>query len=161
MENPSRRSILAVAAATVTLPLVQGALGRMKAAAAAAPAGAASAPAPGSWVTTTLKAADLKDNEFAAVAGQKMLVSRSGKTVMAMTNVCTHRQGAVAPKAGDKIGVCPLHKSEFNLDGTVNKGPATKPLDLYAIRLNKDGIVEIDPGTKPAKGDANASVTLA
>jgi Rieske Fe-S protein len=78
-----------------------------------------------------------------------------------MTNVCTHRQGALRPKAGDpKLAWCPLHMSEFKLDGTVNKGPATKPLQVYAIRLDDKGVIEVDPTQKPAKGDKDASLTL-
>jgi nitrite reductase/ring-hydroxylating ferredoxin subunit len=163
MENLSRRHVLAAAAATVTLPMLQTAVGRMKSviAAGGATASAPAAEKPG-WFTTTLKAADLKDNEFVLVEGHKIIVTRSGKTVMALTSLCSHKQGNLKAKTGDaKIAWCPLHQSEFKLDGTVAKGPATAPLAPYAIRVDAKGMVEIDPGQKPEKTAKEYSVTLA
>ncbi|HVT79369.1 MAG TPA: Rieske (2Fe-2S) protein [Phycisphaerae bacterium] len=161
METPSRRTVLATVAATVTLPALQAALGRMKAAQAAAPAASAAATSKSGWITTTLKAADLKEDSWVQVAGQKIVVSRSGKTVMALSSVCTHKGQPVKPKTGDaKIIWCPSHGSEFKLDGSVNKAPAAKPLDIYAIRLDDKGMVEIDPSQKVAKDAKEASVTL-
>jgi Rieske Fe-S protein len=58
------------------------------------------------------------------------------------------------PKAGEKKLVCPCHASEFNMDGTVAKGPATVAVPNFAIRIKADGYIEIDPGQKPKKGDA-------
>jgi Rieske Fe-S protein len=167
MESPSRRSVLAAVAATVTLPVIQAAIGRMRSLQAAAPAAAATAAAtatstaPAGWFSTTLKAADLKDNEVVVVPGHKVLLTRSGKTVLAMTSVCTHKQGALKPKANDpKVAWCPLHMSEFSLTGSVTKGPAKLPLQVYAIRLDDKGVVEVDPTQKPAKTDKDASLTL-
>lgn len=168
MENLSRRHVLAAAAATITLPMLQSALGRMKGAVAAGGAASASAPAtiPGGekpgWFTTTLKAADLKDNELVLVEGHKILVTRSGKTVMALSSVCTHNKGNLKAKADDpKIAWCPLHQSEFKLDGSLVKGPAKVGLPVFAIRLSAAGLVEIDPGQSPAKDAKEHSITLA
>jgi len=124
MENslsPSRRQVIAAAAATITLPMLGSALGALRSAQAAAPASApTSAPAekPG-WITTTFKPADLKDNEFTAVPGHAIILSRSDKTVAALTAKCTHKGGPLTPKAGAKIITCPWHQGQFNLDGTV------------------------------------------
>ena len=160
METPSRRTILATAAATVTLPALQAALGRMKSAQAATPTAPASATAAG-WVSTTLKAADIKEDTWVQVPGQKVLISRSGKTVVALTSAYAHKGQPVKPKTGDaKIIYCPTHGSEFKLDGSVNKGPATKPLDIYAIRLDDKGVIEVDSSQKPAKDAKEASLTV-
>jgi Rieske Fe-S protein len=167
MSTPSRREVLSVAAATVTLPMLQSALGGMRQAAAAAPraGGATSAPAakpeqPG-WFATKLKPADLKDNEFTAVPDHAIVLSRADKTVTALTNVCTHKGCNIKPKAGQKILTCGCHGAQFNLDGTVAKAPAKDPLAHYALRLNDAGLIEIDPGQKVTKDDKNFSVTVA
>ena len=161
---PTRREVLVVAAATVTIPMLDSALGAMRTAAAAGTQrGAASAPAtePAGWFTTKLKAADLKDNEFTAVEGHAIVLARTGKSVVALSDVCTHKGCSLTPKAGTKIlGPCRCHQAQFNLDGSVAKGPATLPLPHYAIRTNDKGLIEIDPGQKPAKDDKSASVTI-
>ena len=75
--SPSRRQVLAVAAATVTLPMLDSALGAMRSARAGGGGGAAAAPAAtekAGWFTTTLKPADLKDNQFTAVAGHSVVL---------------------------------------------------------------------------------------
>ena len=157
----TRRDILAVAAATVTLPMIDSALGTLKSASAAAPAAApaaAAAPAVNTpaekagWFTTTLKPADVKAGEFTAVPDHKVILVNSDKKIAAYTNICTHRQCAMAPTAAAKTIECSCHKSAFNTDGTVAKGPATKPLDRYSIRVNDKGLIEID-ATVP-KADA-------
>jgi len=170
MDSPSRRQVLAIGAATVvTLPMLQSAIGSMRSASAnatvnpAARGGATATVAEkAGWFTTKLKAADLKDNEFVAVEGHAIVLSRSGKTILALTNKCTHQGCAITPKAGSKTLNCSCHGAQFNLDGTVAKAPARNPLGHYAIRVNADGLVEIDPGTKPAKADdKDGSISLA
>src|ERR1035438_777076 len=102
MSTPSRREVLTIAAATVSLPMVQSLLGGMRqarAAASMAPAASAPAAAPLGWFDTKLKAADLKDEEFTSVDGHAIaeggktyavLLTRSGKTVAAVENKCSH-----------------------------------------------------------------------
>jgi Rieske Fe-S protein len=143
--------------------MLQGALGSMQQASAAAPRGANTAPAekPG-WFDTKLVAADLKDNEFAAVAEHPgVLVTRAGKVVSAFTSKCTHKGCTLKPKEGEKIITCGCHQGQFNLDGTVKKGPPKEPLAHFAIRLADKGNIEVDPGQKVAKDDKNFSVTIA
>ena len=69
----TRREALTVAAVTVTLPMLQTALGGLLSASAAAPGRAPAQPPekPG-FFATTLKPADLKDNEFTAVDGHAL-----------------------------------------------------------------------------------------
>jgi cytochrome b6-f complex iron-sulfur subunit len=157
--SPSRRAVLAVTAATVSLPMLESALGSLKAARAAGDGAGTPASKP-SWITTTLKPDDVKDNEFSIVTGQKIVLARSGKDISAMTNVCTHRGTAINPKAGQKTLTCPSHGSIFNLDGTVGKGPAMVPLQHYAIRLNDKGMIEVDPSQKVTKDAKEATLTV-
>jgi cytochrome b6-f complex iron-sulfur subunit len=164
----TRREVLAAAAATVTLPMLDSALGQMRSASAAAPA---TTPARGAntavpeekagWITTKLKVADTKDGEYTAVPDHSIVLVRNGKEINALSNRCTHRFCAMPPKAGDKILTCPCHGSQFKADGTVAKGPATVALANFAIRTNTDGFIEIDPGTKPKKEDKEFKIEAA
>ena len=168
--SPNRREVLAVAAATVTIPMLDSVLGAMRSASAVASqrggggggGGNGTAPAEkAGWFTTTLKAGDLKDNEFTVVEGHEIVLARTGKTVAALSNVCTHKGCTIAPKAGTKVlGPCQCHQAAFNLDGSVAKAPATAPLPHLAIRVNDKGFIEIDPGQNLSKGDKGSSMTI-
>jgi Rieske Fe-S protein len=54
--------------------------------------------------------------------------------------VCPHRGCNVNAITAGKI-ICPCHDSEFNLDGTVAKGPAKAPLAAKPVSVQGDSIV--------------------
>lgn len=54
--------------------------------------------------------------------------------------VCPHRGCNVNAITDGKI-ICPCHDSEFNLDGSVAKGPAKAPLAAKPIAVQGDSIV--------------------
>jgi Rieske Fe-S protein len=56
------------------------------------------------------------------------------------SSTCTHK-GCAVNKVADGTIDCPCHGSKFNLDGTVAKGPATKPLESKAVSVQGDSIV--------------------
>jgi Rieske Fe-S protein len=56
------------------------------------------------------------------------------------SSVCTHAGCNVSSITDGKI-VCPCHKSEFNLDGTVAQGPAKKPLEAKSVVVQGDSII--------------------
>ena len=58
----------------------------------------------------------------------------------AFSSTCTHK-GCTVNKIADGTIDCPCHGSKFNLDGTVAKGPATKPLEAKNISVEGDSIV--------------------
>jgi Rieske Fe-S protein len=57
----------------------------------------------------------------------------------AFSAICTHAGCTVAEVVGTSIN-CPCHGSSFNLDGTVAKGPAGRPLDAQGIVVQGDSI---------------------
>jgi menaquinol-cytochrome c reductase iron-sulfur subunit len=55
--------------------------------------------------------------------------------VTAFSPSCTHLGCAYRWQAEKKLFTCPCHGSEFNIRGDVVKGPASRPLDKYATKL--------------------------
>lgn len=58
----------------------------------------------------------------------------------AFSSKCTHK-GCTVNKIADGTIDCPCHGSKFNLDGTVAKGPATKPLEAKTITVSGEEIM--------------------
>jgi Rieske Fe-S protein len=167
----SRRSILgAAAAAAVTLPVIAraadddpkgGAKGGASAdrtpssvpatdpahPAAAAP-GAVTAKALADGWLATVKPAAIADDSFQTVTAQPFVLARKGSEVYALSTKCTHKGCAVkpAPAAAGKDAelLCPCHKAQYSLTGTVTKAPATKPLARYKLRVGADGLIEVN-----------------
>jgi cytochrome b6-f complex iron-sulfur subunit len=72
--------------------------------------------------------------------GDTVLLSQpSAGTVEGFSPICPHQGGQVQPD-GDKFR-CSLHFSEFDLDGKVTKGPATKDLTPVTVAVSGDDIV--------------------
>ncbi len=67
---------------------------------------------------------------------------RSDAEFGAASIVCTHRGSEVAYQHGEGVLACPSHGSRFALDGSVQKGPAKRPLIAYRVTV-KDGVVRI------------------
>lgn len=55
----------------------------------------------------------------------------------AMSLVCTHLGCTVEQK--DNGFTCPCHGSQYTLDGTVQRGPAQKPLRTLRLEINANG----------------------
>jgi len=70
-----------------------------------------------------------------------LLVRDGATTVRAFNPVCTHRQCVVAFNAGDKKIKCPCHGSQFDLDGRVIHGPASRPLEIYPAELVNEQVI--------------------
>jgi Rieske Fe-S protein len=70
-----------------------------------------------------------------------LLVRDSATSVRAFNPVCTYRQCVVAFSANDRKIKCPCHGSQFDLDGHVVHGPASRPLETYAAELAGEQVI--------------------
>lgn len=84
---------------------------------------------------------------------ERLFVFREGKTLHAVSAVCTHlgctvrAEALSAPETKDVSGkplrlthrfLCPCHGSKYSGDGTNVAGPAPKPLAWYHLSLSPD-----------------------
>ena len=63
------------------------------------------------------------------------VVKLSGGQVVAYGPQCTHLGCAYHWDEARHDFLCPCHTSIFNIDGTVISGPAPRPLDRYAVKV--------------------------
>lgn len=100
---------------------------------------------PSKW-TPVLDDADLPDGGHRKVEAGKVsvLLYRSGSEILAVDSVCSHMGGPLEEgDIADGCVVCPWHGSTFSLDdGSVVRGPATRPQPAYETRVN-EGRIEL------------------
>lgn len=75
---------------------------------------------------TTVGSAALVRTEL----GNFLLARTTQETFAALSAACTHEGNVVSNFTGSQF-VCPVHGSQFNLSGTVARGPATRALATY------------------------------
>ena len=69
-------------------------------------------------------------------------VVRTGeKDAVAYSPQCTHLGCAYHWEAPRDRFVCPCHESLFTIDGKVTGGPAARPLDRYAVKVENDRLM--------------------
>lgn len=75
--------------------------------------------------------------------GILLSIAASGAAkLVAMDAICTHAGCTVQWQDDKKNLHCPCHNSRFDLKGKVLKGPATRPLPLYDVRIEgRDAIL--------------------
>jgi cytochrome b6-f complex iron-sulfur subunit len=69
---------------------------------------------------------------------QEVAVSRdpvNPQKLLAVNLKCTHQGCIIKWETGEKKYECPCHDSNFSADGKVLKGPATKPLATYPVKI--------------------------
>jgi cytochrome b6-f complex iron-sulfur subunit len=91
----------------------------------------------------------------------RIYIVRQDRRLYALRSVCTHRACLVVPHAS--AFRCPCHGSRFAVDGTVTKGPATRPLPHYAIVRTEGGRLIVDKSRRfgADANDAAAYVSVA
>lgn len=78
-----------------------------------------------------------------------VLLYRNADRIFALTLRCTHQgapldRGQIHDTASTHTVTCSAHGSMFDLDvGTVMRGPAAAPLDVFESRVSDDGMIEL------------------
>ncbi len=73
-----------------------------------------------------------------SVMNSAWVVKVSDKEVWAYSPWCTHLGCAYHWDSRKDVFACPCHGSAFALDGKVLAGPAPRPLDRYAVKIEGD-----------------------
>lgn len=93
--------------------------------------------------------------DLVAVGSEPVCIGRDANGVYAMTLTCTHagcdigQDGTVSPQGL----FCGCHGSEFAADGSVVRGPASQPLDHFAVTIDSGGELTIHGSQVVAKSD--------
>ncbi len=61
--------------------------------------------------------------------------------LVAFSPQCTHLGCAYHWDDSKKVFVCPCHTSAFSINGKVLEGPAPRPLDRYAVKVDRGHIL--------------------
>ncbi|MFI6453442.1 Rieske (2Fe-2S) protein [Streptosporangium amethystogenes] len=87
------------------------------------------------------KTADIPEGGGKVFKDQKIVITQpAAGQFKAFSSVCTH-QGCDVDKVVDGTIDCPCHNSKFKIaDGSVANGPASKPLEEKAIKVDGDSI---------------------
>ncbi|MGC9496979.1 Rieske (2Fe-2S) protein [Streptomyces sp. WG7] len=85
--------------------------------------------------------ADIPEGGGKVFADRKVVVTQpSAGEFKAFSATCTH-QGCAVKSVSDGVINCPCHNSNFSItDGSVQSGPATKPLPAVQITVSGDSI---------------------
>lgn len=131
MDAPSRRTILAGAAAGLA-----GLTGCQKYGEPTA------TPAPAPANTVLGKIADIPVGGGKIYGDEKVVVTQPSQgAYKAFTAVCPH-QGCTVGGVSNGLIKCHCHGSEFKItDGSVERGPAKEPLKEYPVQVEGGGIV--------------------
>ncbi len=79
-----------------------------------------------------------------AVPGVPACIGHDAQGVYAMTLTCTHAGCDISDGTVAASGlVCRCHGSGFDANGAVTNGPATEPLQHFAVSIDAQGILTI------------------
>ena len=106
----------------------------------AAPAAAAATEGATAPVQAIARTADVPVGS-GVIVDDVVITQPAHGTFNGFSAICTHAGCTVAEVVGASIN-CPCHGSSFNLDGTVAKGPATRPLAAEGIVVRGDSIAQ-------------------
>ncbi|MEW2446718.1 Rieske (2Fe-2S) protein [Streptomyces parvulus] len=145
--GPARRTVVAAAGAaglTAVLAACGGSDEDTSGGAGAASSGAPSEETgggDGGGGTDLAATADIPEGGGMVFADQKVVVTQpSAGEFKAFSATCTH-QGCAVKSVSDGVINCPCHNSNFSItDGSVQSGPAPKPLPAVRITVSGDSI---------------------
>lgn len=90
--------------------------------------------------------ADVAVGGVLTIADTPLAVFRDAEGLWATTTICTHLQCdmLVDGSVSADEQVCDCHGSVFTGDGDVVQGPATAPLDNFAVSVDGEGEIVVD-----------------
>jgi menaquinol-cytochrome c reductase iron-sulfur subunit len=94
--------------------------------------------APGQPVALTFQEDRLDGWKVSTEKKTAWVVKNPDNKIVAFGPQCTHLACAYHWEASSDKFVCPCHGSEFSIDGKVLAGPAPRPLDRYAIKIDNN-----------------------
>ncbi|MDZ7934866.1 MAG: Rieske (2Fe-2S) protein [Emticicia sp.] len=68
-----------------------------------------------------------------------IIIANAKGTFVALSKVCTHQGTTINYRSGTNDFRCPNHGSEFRLDGSVTKSPASRALTVYKTEVLNSG----------------------
>jgi cytochrome b6-f complex iron-sulfur subunit len=83
-------------------------------------------------------------NSVTLILEQHVYVVRVPAGFRALSAICTHLGCITRWNPDIDLIACPCHGSRFNMDGSVVRGPAPRPLPHFAMRLMPDGDLMIN-----------------
>ena len=101
-----------------------------------------------------LVSAFMKDDVYTEHRDDGFFVVRRDKQLFALSSVCTHK-GCKVRVADDLSFFCKCHKSTFDKDGRVTKGPAKRDLPRIPVATDEQGHVYVAVGTVPRPDGIN------
>ncbi|WP_432138985.1 Rieske (2Fe-2S) protein [Streptomyces sp. bgisy154] len=138
--GPARRTVVAAAGAA-GLAVALTACGDSDGGSSDVTGGETGQAAGGGAADALATTADIPEGGGKVFADQKVVVTQpKAGEFKAFSAVCTH-QGCAVKSIADGIINCPCHNSNFSVeDGSVQSGPAKKPLPSVPITVNGDSI---------------------
>ncbi len=79
-----------------------------------------------------------------------IIVSQDAGQFFVVSSECTHAGCTIPAFSSGKISTCPCHGSRYRPDGSVQRGPATFPLDDYPVELEGESVLRIELPEIPA-----------
>jgi Rieske Fe-S protein len=142
MTEPTRRTVLAGAAglsATVALVGCGGDSGTDDGGNSGGDTGGATSTTAGGALGAL---ADIPVGGGKFFEAQKLVVTQpTAGQVKAYSTICTH-QGCAVNKIENGLIRCPCHQSGFRIaDGSVESGPAPRPLESISVKVENDQVV--------------------
>jgi cytochrome b6-f complex iron-sulfur subunit len=83
-------------------------------------------------------------NSVTYIKDQQVYIVRVSRGFFAVSAVCTHLGCITQWNSSARVIQCPCHGSTFKEDGTVEHGPAPRPLPHFAMRLMPSGTLRVD-----------------
>lgn len=87
-----------------------------------------------------------------AIPNQSVAIGRDAMGLYALTLVCTHQGCTTTPAGanGARQINCPCHGSQFDGNGAVIRGPATRPLVHFAVSVDAGGNIVVHTNSQVA-----------